>query len=258
MGFRYSTGRLGYKKAVSVATITDPTDIAGCKLWLDFSDATTLFTDAGSTQVSSDDDLIYQANDKSGEGHNAVQATEADRPVYKTGIQNSQSIARFDGYTIMGVPAFGESITKLTIFAVIKELRANVFVYCFRSASNPICTLEITADHYIQARTRDTSSNSVTAVGSASVYNAFHVLSGVYNGTANSAYVDGSLADSDTNASYDTNSDYNRTSYIGHYQYTGGPTFEGDMAEIVIYNSPLTDTDRQSVESYLNNKWSIY
>ena len=36
-----------------------PTDIAGCKLWIDFSDATTLFTDAGSTPVANDGDLMH-------------------------------------------------------------------------------------------------------------------------------------------------------------------------------------------------------
>jgi len=34
--------------------------------------------------------------------------------------------------------------------------------------------------------------------------------------------------------------------------------FNGDIAEIVWYNSSLSDADRALVESYLNTKWAVY
>ena len=37
-----------------------------------------------------------------------------------------------------------------------------------------------------------------------------------------------------------------------------GYTNNADFAEIIVYNSALSDTDRQKVETYLNNKYSIY
>ena len=84
-------------QAAAVASAFVPTDIAGLAQWLYFSDANTLYTDAGTTKVSSDGDAIYQANDKSGNNKHATQTTAGYRPLYKTGIQNSKSIARFDG-----------------------------------------------------------------------------------------------------------------------------------------------------------------
>ena len=55
------------KSQAAVATSTFvPTDISGLSIWFDFSDTDKLYTDAGSTKVSSDGDKIYQANDKSG------------------------------------------------------------------------------------------------------------------------------------------------------------------------------------------------
>jgi hypothetical protein len=34
--------------------------------------------------------------------------------------------------------------------------------------------------------------------------------------------------------------------------------FVGDIAEVLVYNRPLTDSERQKVETYLNEKYSIY
>lgn len=67
--------------------------------WWDFSDATTLYTDAGTTPVANDGDLIYQANDKSGNNRHLTQATAGNRPLYKTNIQGGQSVAQFGGVT---------------------------------------------------------------------------------------------------------------------------------------------------------------
>lgn len=65
--------------------------------WWDFSDASTLFTDAGVTNVVSDGDTIYQVNDKSGNAHHLVQTNASYRPPYKVGVQNGLSVARPDG-----------------------------------------------------------------------------------------------------------------------------------------------------------------
>jgi hypothetical protein len=37
----------------------------------------------------------------------------------------------------------------------------------------------------------------------------------------------------------------------------GGFALVGDICEIIIYNSALSDTDRAAVESYLMSKWGI-
>lgn len=75
----------------------DPLTLSGMQGWWDFSDATTLYTDAGSTLVTADNDLIYRANDKSGNSQYLEQTVVGSRPTYKTNIRNGLSIARFDG-----------------------------------------------------------------------------------------------------------------------------------------------------------------
>ena len=42
-----------------------PIDVSSCAGWYDFSDLTTMYTDAGSTNVSSDSDAIYRIDNKS-------------------------------------------------------------------------------------------------------------------------------------------------------------------------------------------------
>ena len=75
-----------------------PTDISGLLVWFDFSDISTLFQDSlKTTPVTADGDEIGAAEDKSGNGRDALQPTATKLPLFKTAIQNGLSIARFDG-----------------------------------------------------------------------------------------------------------------------------------------------------------------
>ena len=105
-----------------------PTNIASLKLWLDFSDSTTLYVDAGSTNVSSDGDQIYQANDKSGNSANFTQTTQQDRMTYKTSIQNSLSAALLDGN--------GDCIKRaITLSDFVGNNTATVFAVIYQDSS---------------------------------------------------------------------------------------------------------------------------
>lgn len=64
--------------------------------WFDPSDTATLFQDiAASVPVLADGDPVALMQDKSGNGHNAVQSTTAARPIYRTDGQ--QHWLEFDG-----------------------------------------------------------------------------------------------------------------------------------------------------------------
>jgi hypothetical protein len=84
---------LGAPRGGGVAFL--PSDIAGLTGWWDASDATTLYTDAGSTLVSSDGDLVYRMSDKSGgAGNRYMQQTNAAlRWTYRENVQNGLSAA---------------------------------------------------------------------------------------------------------------------------------------------------------------------
>jgi hypothetical protein len=50
------------------------------------------------------------------------------------------------------------------------------------------------------------------------------------------------------------------TLQIGGYNksFNAAEYFNGDVAEIIMYNRAVTSTERQQIEAYLNTKYAIY
>lgn len=89
---------------------------ADLDVWVDFSDPDTLYTDAGTTNVSSDGDAIYQADDKSGKITPFTQATLSKRPLYRPALDAGE----FDGVDDILKRDLGPDNNKTsTSFAVI-------------------------------------------------------------------------------------------------------------------------------------------
>ncbi len=115
-----SSGKLGW----IAPPILDPDDIFGSNLkqLFDTSDAATLFTDAGITPVTSDEDRIYQMNDKSGNNDHATQTTLGRRPYYKIAIINGLDSADYRSGQQMNpaIPSFySDSVAAVCMFLVL-------------------------------------------------------------------------------------------------------------------------------------------
>lgn len=245
MGFRYATGRL-YKAAGGV--FFDPTSISGLKLWLDFSDASTLYTDAGSTLVSSDGDAIYQANDKSGNNNHIVQATSSKRPLYKTNIKNSLSIARFDGADDYMQVAF--TLNQPTHYYIVVK---DNFDY---SSWGRIFGGKVAKNDFISSY----ATGYYLMEGSKLVQNLlpldttnYHIFRCLFNSTASKFGNNGDSYGSDidigtTNAGGVTLAAYSN----------GGFLSACDIAEFIVYDAEVSSTNESSLLQYLNTKWSIY
>jgi len=233
-----------------------PTDITGCAVWIDFSDANTLFTDAGSTKVANDDDAIYQANDKSGNNVNAVMSDSLYRPKYKPNIQNSLSAGLSSGSNLLLHNYPLGAATDFTVFAAAKytSLRdydglfgGNWSAYNFHTSSNGTCYAGtnssnriVTASGYVEANANIVIAliKSGTSSGNLSLYN---------NGGA--AVVNtGKTAPNPSSASV----------AIMNYANATSNSLVGYLYEYIVYNTALSDTDRGTVTTYLNTKWSLY
>lgn len=246
-------------KSQAAASTFVPTDITGCTLWLDFSDADCLFTDAGTTKVSSDGDLIYQANDKSGNNKHATQSNSAYRPSYKTGAQNSLSA----GYTAMNSKCYMNhpyplgTATDFTVFlhAELTELFNYAGFLGYRFAAG--YTMNTTADGALQVGTDLTNRINVAAGLSANT-NYLFVLKKSGSSTGNfSAKVNNGTPYVNTGKTASSPNSGTMQLFATGYAPTAD-SMAGYIYEYIVYNSALSDADIGTVETYLNNKWAIY
>src|ERR1051325_4711729 len=92
-----------------------PSDISGLKIWLK--------ADAGAG--SSDGDAVGTWTDQSGTSHDFTQATSSKKPTYKTNIQNSLPVVRFDGTDdeMSGGDLSGVFTTGGSMFAAVSFFR---------------------------------------------------------------------------------------------------------------------------------------
>ena len=86
---------------VGESSFVDPNSVSGTIGWWDFTVTGNMYTDTGSTNVSSDGDLIKRIDNSSTSGNKLGVFLEAsfasNRPAYKTGGTNSKNYAKFDG-----------------------------------------------------------------------------------------------------------------------------------------------------------------
>jgi hypothetical protein len=242
-----------------------PLDVAGCAMWLDYSDPAVLFTDAGTTRVSADAQAIYQANDKSGNNRHATQSTEAYRPLYKTNIQNGLSAAYFDGSNDV-MTLVDLTLTNYTTFLVFRFLtpilstsaihawdnynigaRYGQTLYQYRNVAP--------AGMYYEAYANGTG--AVVASG-ALINQTPYLVDFVRNGTALSVNKNATALTGITVGS-------GAFTMVGHrlgtHYYSGANQNQYGKAyacELIIYDSALSDGDQVMVRNYLNAKWSIY
>jgi hypothetical protein len=245
-----------------------PTLISGMQLWLDFSDATTLFTDAGTTNVTADGQAIYQVNDKSGNGANFVQATSAARPIYRRGYKNNLDVARFDGSNdFMRCNKEFMNFPSLTVASVWRYENTSHTGELFRdygSVSNKTFWIGQTTGT-ITTEARDNSDPRVSlavniAHNTAATFFVYMARLDASTGTMY-AEVNGS-GSTTTNANYDSTNTWEGT-------FQGNPTLgalntgavnflNGYICEHIIYSSAVSDNEFAGLRQYLNKKWAIY
>ena len=230
-----------------------PRDISGLQLWFDFSDPTTVFTDsAKTTLVLSDGDVIGAIEDKS-EGNDATQATTANKPIYKTGIQNGLSIARFDGADDLLNGSLAHTLTQpATIFAVVALDTAAV-----NDSTNRWVTGGDGSKRLVlfQRATDTPDSFSIfggTALGGSDSDDSWHVWSAFFNGVSSEFWIDG-VSKASGNAGDEEPTEITIGASAGPNNF-----WDGDIAEVLIYDSMLSTANRQLIENFLNNKWAVF
>jgi hypothetical protein len=239
----------------------DPASIAGLTGWWDASEPSTMFTVAffGGSQVSADG-AVARFESKAGSGFDFNQSTVGSRPIRKTAQQNGLDVLRFDGSDDRMVgPQFSQlfSNTASTCFVVAKAVSAS------SNSNDPIANAAVFSESdgshgFFAVRSNDT----VYSFGYSNAY-----------ATASLSYTAGNWACLATDHNGSTlriskNKTNTSSASLGTRSFVSGNTilganwfqnvfFNGDVGEIITYNTALSDSNRAKVEDYLIAKWGI-
>jgi hypothetical protein len=236
----YLTWKWGLQVQVP-APVSSPPSISGCVLWLDAADTSTLTLSTNN---------VTQWSDKSGLSNNATQTTTSLQPT-TGGSQNGLNTLLFTG-KMMTYPTI--SLSAQTVFCVYLNntftpygwpVHIGPFAFFYAAPSSNV---GIGRAGYTGEVSANWSTNGLTT----SNYTVYGGTVSVSGSTTSVLYFNGNQVASNTVASSGGIVYYT----IGTIQ-PGANTVTGYIAEVIVFNSVLGTTQRQSVENYLMGKWGI-
>ena len=227
-----------------------PYTISGLKLWLDARVG--VFSDAGTT-LAVNSDPAYQWNDQSENGNHLVQSIVGNMPIFKTGMLNGKPVISSDGVDDSMVTTFGSLLSQPNTIFIVFSITAGSFQKQFFDSADP----SFINRHGMYGE----SSNKFALIsgGTASELNGiitvptlFSVYSIIFNNASSELFTNG-VSGGTGNPGSDA---------MGGIRVFSNSTPAGwaamDVAEILVYNSLLSNSQRMSVEAYLNTKYAIY
>jgi hypothetical protein len=242
-------------------TAFSPRQIAGCALWLDAADASTI-TLSGSN--------VTQWNDKSINGWNVSQATSAKQPTLVSNSLNGLPGLNFIHASSQHLDTANQSslnsLTGLTLFYVLKptwnigDPVQNPAFFGIRAPGGGVTIFNYyfindysgTAMFNGAPITSHTGSSVTSAIGK----NVVSLYCSTNNNGTDIAYLNGNLTgDTVTSASFGSGT--NLPIIIGGDNYDPYENWQGLIYEVVFFTRVLTTTQRHQVESYLAQKWGL-
>ena len=243
--------------------------VAGYSLWLDASDTSTI-TVSGTS--------VTQWTDKSTNAYTFSQATGSLQPKSGTRTINSKNVLDFDGdilvsnqsaatykFTTDGDASFfivalhdsysGDSRT----FMANNEAGSGAVGFFWTTTTGGRLAFALYRGVSGTAAIDGGFTNPIVSTGTAFVNS---LLTDPANGTAANRLYNrlnkGTVYNNNTATSAPSTADPDYTLKIGNYSAGDpGSAFDGAIGEILLYNTKLSDTDRDSNVDYLMAKWGI-
>lgn len=252
----YSGGIIGsvlsntFSLTVNAVAPTTGTPVAGYKLWLDPSDAATVVL--SNAKVAS-------ITDKSISAFKFTQTTAANQPTLST--MNGKNVLHFNAASstkLSSTAKLSQLITGTahTVFAVIKPTaitaasatpyQNNGFLFDLDGNFGVVLHSANGVGGYMWD-TDGRVAYSPLAVNTAAVVKIRHSNGQIATGTNASAF---------TSTAATTIPTLTFTVEIGS-GYVGTPFYTGDLAELLVYSTALTDAEVNSNVSYLRTKWGV-
>jgi len=252
--------------AINGGGIVIPTTPAsGSAIWIDASDASTFTFSSGS--------VVSQWNDKSGNSRNFSQGTVANQPS-RTGSRNGLSTVVFDGTNdrMQATNATG-NYTSWSLFVVTFSNSASTQrIFGKRNAGaadESYGAVHFSSKLYALARNLSSAVNAtllnasdglfgITTNGSSADIGSLRLLSQTVSNNVDTKvrYQTANLASATAGSQSVTNT---VNPFIGALNVSGSffEFLNGEIAEMLLYPSALSDADREQTETYLKNKWGL-
>jgi hypothetical protein len=228
----------------------DPRSVAGCQLWLDASDTSSL---TGSSPVTAWRNKGLSGNNATYSGSPSISATAI----------NGRQAMYFNGSSYFTGAISGANTTTITVFIVgslISPFVGFSGLLCFGNASqldyDNVGSLPITmynADFKIYGARNSSSQPTPISANVPFLY----VLQ--YDGTYINTWLNGTQQ-TDPSINIASSGTFTYTNYSVACRagtITGQYIWSGYFGEILVYQSALTTTERQQVEGYLASKWGL-
>lgn len=231
-----------------------PASIAGLSLWLDASLGTYDAATGGNPVTTAAPVLRWE--DQSGNANHAT-AVSSTAPSLALSQVNLLPALAFDGSQQFTIPNVISSATAASAFVVVIPSSTS-------SDSGPLIGNFGTASsssHYPyrlgSIYDKWASTTRKGPISQPAGFMSWHLYN-VQNATGDwRYYFNGSQHFSTTTNTFSP-STYGSSTYIGLDQAGGTYRFRGHIAEILIYNTTLSETDRQSVTEYLRAKYNLW
>ena len=242
----YQTSKVPYSIGNAVKAtlfgqyVFSSTTIAGCQLWMDAADSTTI-TRSGAN--------ITGWNDKA----NLYTGTATNSPQYNSNPINRLPTIRFDGASsrYVLISANNYNYSTMTYFMVIRWISGSGGFMGTDTPGNYGRALAVSSPNTQLLLYNQFYTTSVALTAGQPC-----ILSAYFNGTTDFTVILNGVKTLFSVAQATGNTNTNGFN-IGVFNPTNGGNHSFDMGEGLVYNSILTDTQREQVEGYLAWKWGI-
>ena len=241
-GICISAPRKARRRLLLAASGFSPLDTADCALWLDADDYST-FTLDGTNITTWANKVTTEAD--------ATQTRSTAKPIYLADQQGGKPAVYFDGGDYLSTGY--HSIDGQTVFLIANSIVIVKYILGARDSEDTRSYIGTLTDHI------------TCGVGSVyNIYNSsydwdgvYHYVSVDYDGSTVNIYDGGTLAE--TREQLGTGANPIQSYYIGTFNNKGSPSvyFKGWISEVIIYKKVLTTVERQDVEVYLADKYSL-
>lgn len=236
-----------------------PLDISGCIQWCDASDFTTMFDATSGGSNTADGAAVRRWEDKSGSNYHFIEQSSSAAAIRQAGAVNSLDVLEFSGGNEGYIAAISENLTAATVFVAIDATSRGAFARYF-SMSTAAVDYSLPGG-FIPLLSNNSSTNvssySNPAFAATATFptGSAAVLTSRHTGSVSSIYVSGQAG---TDGSFTLNKTFTR---FGIGYSVGDPSnpeiFAGNLMEVIVYSSSLSNGDREAVENYLGAKWGI-